>query len=146
MSTEPIDWQSALQLLLTPDSPLAKALGGVMSGFADAGSSDQGQQAALLRMRERAKRLERMVQALEAMNDLCARALGACPCWGQHPGCRSCGGWGQSGWLEPDPSAFEDLVLPLLRSRIQWVEAFLEPKVTARTVQEQGERRDGIQS
>ena len=45
-------------------------------------------------------------------------ALGACPtCLGAVEGCPLCHGRGQPGALPPDPTAFDQLVLPAVRAR-----------------------------
>jgi len=62
-------------------------------------------------------RLRRACRLLARRNARAARALGACRCWGQSPGCPICGGAGRPGTFEVDPAAFSQLVLPLLEAQ-----------------------------
>ncbi|MBB5076374.1 hypothetical protein [Nonomuraea endophytica] len=57
------------------------------------------------------------VDTLQHRLDELAGALGACPgCWGTDPDCRYCRGHGRPGQLPPDKVAFDQLVLPAVRT------------------------------
>ena len=61
-------------------------------------------------------RSDEVVQALRAVVDTLAMALGACAaCWGTDPACAVCGGRGRPGARSPDPMLFRELVLPAAR-------------------------------
>jgi hypothetical protein len=66
---------------------------------------------------QRVARFQRMFQYMSDRNVFVAGALGACECWGADAACQRCGGRGVSGYHEPDPAAFDLLVLPLVRRR-----------------------------
>jgi hypothetical protein len=51
-------------------------------------------------------------QRLEDRNVVLAAALGACECWGEQPDCPECHGAGSSGWQQPDPALYDELVRP----------------------------------
>lgn len=68
------------------------------------------------RLRQRVEALYDELVELRERNDTLARALGACNlCWGDDPGCEVCGGAGNPGSFEPDPTFFQQLVVPALR-------------------------------
>jgi hypothetical protein len=53
---------------------------------------------------------------LREANDTVAAALGACPyCWGGNAECAVCRGRGRSGYREPDPALFNELVMPAVQ-------------------------------
>ena len=59
--------------------------------------------------------LERICADQLARNRRLARALGACDCWGELPGCDLCGGYGTPGWRRPHRASFDALVRPVIR-------------------------------
>ena len=74
-----------------------------------------------LAMRRRAwkalSRMQRTTSLMARRNAFVAGALGACECWGADVSCPRCHGSGSPGTFEPVPTAFETLVVPLLRRR-----------------------------
>jgi hypothetical protein len=53
---------------------------------------------------------------LRELNDTLAAALGSCRfCWGGDAGCELCCGHGASGWAAPDPTLFQELVVPAVQ-------------------------------
>jgi hypothetical protein len=58
-------------------------------------------------------------EALVDRDLLLAAALGACDCWGEDPGCPTCGGRGTPGWMPPDPELYADYVEPAVRRTTQ---------------------------
>ncbi len=62
-------------------------------------------------------RLKRMCRLLSRRNEFLASALGACRCWGRSADCPHCGGRGRPGSFNVDESAFNEVVLPLIRAQ-----------------------------
>jgi len=60
------------------------------------------------------ERLRRLCRALARHNARVARALGACRCWGERPGCPECGGEGRPGFHPIDRGAFGAFVAPAM--------------------------------
>lgn len=71
----------------------------------------------MARVRRENRRLLRHVHLLERRNQLVAGAMGACSCWGADPDCEECAGEGAPGYRHPAPTAFEALVVPLVRAQ-----------------------------
>ena len=66
--------------------------------------------------KEKNKRLLRSYRLLVERNHLCSSALGMCAnCWGTDPSCECCGKGGP-GSRTPDIAAFNELVLPALKT------------------------------
>lgn len=63
--------------------------------------------------------MEAELSDLREMNDTLAAALGACRiCWGGDDGCDVCRGHGRAGWTTPEPTLFQELVVPaVVRAR-----------------------------
>jgi hypothetical protein len=138
------------QLGRGPDSPLANAIKALTMAFADNSSDDDARvrklAKTLLRMRRQLGALQRAVYAFEQAHELFVRAVGACTCWGELPDCTRCGGWGRAGWLEPEPAAFRDVLLPLVQRRGSWLEPFLSAGQDAQSVaqaQDKGGQSNG---
>ena len=71
----------------------------------------------IIDMSPRLGELESEVAALRDQADTLAAALGACSlCWGHDPRCRACRGRGSPGFAVPDEDAFNELVLPAVRT------------------------------
>lgn len=83
---------------------------------------------------QRVAQVQRMIESMTARNTFVAGALGACDCWGTDAGCERCGGRGAPGAYDPEPAAFELIVLPLLRERPELFHALpRDPRVEAST-------------
>lgn len=65
-------------------------------------------------LRDDVARLRRLCRALARRNAEVARALGACRCWGERPGCPECGGEGRPGFFHVDRGAFAAFVAPVM--------------------------------
>jgi hypothetical protein len=91
----------------------------------DAEEKEMERQQRRQRAQQRLRRIQRVVQAHGRRNAFLAGALGACTCWGENRGCRTCRGEGRAGFFEPDPAAFEAIVAPLFEDRRELVEEYL---------------------
>ena len=70
---------------------------------------------------------------------LLAAALGACDCWGDDLGCRSCAGEGRPGWKPPDPQLYDELVAPAV-ARVAGAARPVRPPADMT----EGRRHDGV--
>jgi hypothetical protein len=103
---------------------LAELLGSVLAGE---DAEDEAEEAR--RRRRAARRLRRLQQAMHRLAEreaLLTEALGACACWAEDPACPQCRGRGGPGHYEPSPAAFAAVVAPLLRSRRELVQSYLD--------------------
>jgi hypothetical protein len=66
-------------------------------------------------LRERIQNLLVELRGLREQNNLLARALGACECWGQNLECRNCGGQGVPGSSLPNKALVCEYVVPAIR-------------------------------
>ena len=70
----------------------------------------------LRELKETVERVYAELEALRARNDLLAAAVGACfLCFGADPSCPECAGRGHPGSRAPEPSAYREFVLPVVR-------------------------------
>ena len=105
-----------------PDDPRVQ---GFVQLLASALGDDDAESKAARRARrrraamQRIAQVQRMIESMTARNTFVAGALGACECWGTDAGCERCGGRGTPGAYDPEPAAFELIVLPLLRERAE---------------------------
>jgi hypothetical protein len=99
----------------------------VGSALAGDDSEDEDRAQRRRRAARRLRRMQRGMRRLAERNARAAEALGACECWAEDPGCRRCQGMGLPGYYEPDRPAFDALVAPLLRSRSELVQTYLDP-------------------
>ncbi|MFN2397743.1 MAG: hypothetical protein ABR543_03710 [Gemmatimonadaceae bacterium] len=92
-----------------PDDPLLDALASQLLGFINRIESPK------VLPDPADPRFEPRFERVSAKNQLLARAVGACECWGELVGCPRCGGMGAPGWQVPDRAHFDVLVRPALR-------------------------------
>ena len=101
-------------------APLVEAIGKLMTEDDD-DEDERAKEADLTLRRQRAwkklSRIHRTMSLMSKRNAFVAGALGACECWGADVSCPRCRGSGSPGAFEPVPSAFETLIVPLLRRR-----------------------------
>ena len=142
MTTMAIDKAQLTTMIATmtgrPDDPRVQTFAQLL--VAAIGNDGDGETAAARRAKrrraamQRVAQVQRMIESMTARNTFVAGALGACECWGTDAGCERCGGRGAPGSFEPEPAAFELLVLPLLRERPELFHALpREPRVEALT-------------
>jgi hypothetical protein len=100
---------------------LVQAIAKMLADDDDDGGNTKAKESELALRRRRAwKRLSHIQRTMSLMakrNAFVAGALGACECWGADVSCARCRGAGSPGTFEPVPSAYETLVVPLLRRR-----------------------------
>lgn len=99
---------------------LVQAIGKMMEDEDDDEEGKPTEAELALRRRRAWKKLAHIQRTMSLMakrNAFVAGALGACECWGADVSCARCRGAGTPGAFEPVPSAFETLVVPLLRRR-----------------------------
>ena len=91
-----------------PEEMLAQAIAGWIKPFLEATAASQGQQLAQID--------DGADGDLDGLDRNCelAAALGACGCWGEFEGCRTCGGQGTPGWRQPDRTLFMFYVQPTI--------------------------------
>lgn len=111
---------AALQHLLTlpvgaenePDQQLSQMLGAAINGRSETGlpqpAADRPAQVEINQLQRENAMLIRHMETL-------ACALGACSnCWGTIANCEECSGMGRPGAFEPDRTAFDRFVLPVM--------------------------------
>lgn len=95
-------------------NPMASLLA---TQFAERRARASNPEPTIIDMSPRLAELESEVVTLRDQADLLAAALGACSlCWGHDARCRACRGRGSPGFAVPDEEAFNELVLPAVRT------------------------------